>query len=177
MPEQSKTPHPEWTEAQLAILNKYLPQWLESKEERPKARASAWAEVKKTLEGFTKGGPLPDGYEILYKVRLGPLTCSDVPLTASQRLVNWFNNRRVGNQRSVLPAKILSFGTWHDWWAHQNADKIKQIQLELGRHDIGGYQMAKAMALEEADSDELEAAEAEWQKLKDVELPLETQIE
>ena len=70
MPEQSKTPPPEWTEVQLAILNKHLPQWLEHQGERATIREMAWAEVKETLEGYTKGGPLPDGYEVLYKVRL-----------------------------------------------------------------------------------------------------------
>ena len=69
MPEQSKVAQPEWTDAQLSILNKYLPGWLEDKKTRKHVRSQAWQEIKPTLTKDMAEGVVPDGIEQMYTVR------------------------------------------------------------------------------------------------------------
>ena len=52
MPVQSKVARSKWTAAQLAILNKFLPEWLENTGDRADVQNRAWEEIQKTLDGF-----------------------------------------------------------------------------------------------------------------------------
>ena len=91
-------------------------------------------------------------------------------------MCTWFSNRRAQQQRSVLPKKILTSATWQNNWAHNNADKIKQKQEELGRPGIGGWQVARAAVLKEVDEDEQQKAIEDWEEARNKGLSLETQI-
>ena len=68
MPAQSKIPQSDWTEGQVAILNKHLPEWLANKDQRAEIRQRAWEEIAQTFPGYIPNGPLPKGSEVLYKV-------------------------------------------------------------------------------------------------------------
>ena len=72
MAEQSKVAQPYWTEAQLSILNKHLPAWLEDTVNRKQELNEAWEEIKATLTKNVVEGMLPDGAEKMHTVSTCP---------------------------------------------------------------------------------------------------------